>query len=246
MYSSTAILFITALFAGGLAFYFPRVSGEKYKLALVFTGSYLFAITIIHILPEIFTRQSDAGITGLLILTGFFLQQGLEFLSTGVEHGHIHVHPGHAHKEPSPTWVLIALGVHALLEGSLLVPSPHQLAGSNPLFWGILIHKAPEAFALMSVLLCDMKNRTKAVIYLILFASASPAGLLLSDFMLRHGVMTDQLFTYVLALVSGNFLHISTTIVFESSLDHKFNARKMGVAIAAALLAVAAEWLFRV
>jgi zinc and cadmium transporter len=44
--------------------------------------------------------------------------------------------------------------------------------------------------------------------------------------------------------VSGNFLHISTTIVFESSLDHKFNARKMGVAVVAAALAVVAELVF--
>jgi hypothetical protein len=31
----------------------------------------------------------------------------------------------------------------------------------------------------------------------------------------------------IVALVSGNFLHISTTIVFESSPEHHFNARKL-------------------
>jgi hypothetical protein len=45
-------------------------------------------------------------------------------------------------------------------------------------------------------------------------------------------------------LVSGNFLQISTTIVFESSVDHKFNAKKLGVALVAALIAVSAEVLF--
>jgi hypothetical protein len=44
------------------------------------------------------------------------------------------------------------------------------------------------------------------------------------------------------ALVSGNFLHISTTIVFESSPEHHFNARKLTVAILGALVAVAVEY----
>jgi hypothetical protein len=56
--------------------------------------------------------------------------------------------------------------------------------------------------------------------------------------------MSSQAFTFFFAVVSGNFLHISTTIVFESSADHKFNAKKMGVAILAAAVAVGTELLF--
>jgi hypothetical protein len=48
---------------------------------------------------------------------------------------------------------------------------------------------------------------------------------------------------YLYALVSGNFLHISTTIVFESSPGHKFDARKMAVTIFGALAAVAVEFV---
>jgi hypothetical protein len=44
--------------------------------------------------------------------------------------------------------------------------------------------------------------------------------------------------------VSGNFLHISTTIVFESSPEHHFNARKLTVAILGALVAVGVEYIF--
>jgi hypothetical protein len=45
------------------------------------------------------------------------------------------------------------------------------------------------------------------------------------------------------ALVSGNFLHISTTIVFESSPSHRFDVRKMSVALAGALVAVIVEYI---
>jgi hypothetical protein len=44
--------------------------------------------------------------------------------------------------------------------------------------------------------------------------------------------------------VCGNFLHISTTIVFESSPEHRFNAKKMAVAVFGALVAVAVEYIF--
>lgn len=247
MFTDILILFFVALGAGGLAFYIPKVSDGNYKLALVFAGSYLFSITIIHILPELFHQDVQPGYVGMFVLAGFFLQQGLEFFSTGVEHGHIHVHDtGHQHKESSAILVLLALGVHAFLEGGLLahprtVEHHHD---SNTLLWGILLHKAPEAFALMSVLLCEMKSKTRALFYLILFASASPTGLYLSDFFLTTEAMSPRAFTLLFALVSGNFLHISTTIVFESSLDHKFNARKTSVAILAAGLALTAELVF--
>jgi hypothetical protein len=56
--------------------------------------------------------------------------------------------------------------------------------------------------------------------------------------------MSSQAFTFFFAVVSGNFLHISTTIVFESSADHKFNAKKMGIAVLAAGIAIATELLF--
>src|SRR5882672_6562808 len=247
MSTDILVLFFVATGAGALAFYIPRISNGNYKLALVFAGSYLFSITIIHILPELLHQDQQPGYVGIFVLTGFFLQQGLEFLSTGVEHGHIHVHvTGEKQRESSAILVLLALGVHALLEGGLLahprtVEHHHD---SNTLLWGILLHKAPEAFALMSVLLCEIRSKTTAGVYLLLFAAASPLGLYLSDFLLAHEALSSRAFTFLFALVSGNFLHISTTIVFESSLDHKFNGRKMGVAVAAASLAVVAELVF--
>ncbi len=247
MMTDILFLFLVALGAGGLAFYVPPISNGNYKLALVFAGAYLFSITIIHILPELFHQDVQPGLVGVFVLVGFFLQQGLEFFSTGVEHGHIHVHDaGHQHEKSSAILVLLALGVHALLEGGMLahprtVEHHHD---SNTLLWGILLHKAPEAFALMSVLLCELKSKTTAGVYLLLFAAASPLGLYLSDFLLAHEALSSRAFTFLFALVSGNFLHISTTIVFESSLDHRFNGRKMGVAVAAAGVAVVAELVF--
>jgi zinc and cadmium transporter len=244
MIKDVLILFTIALAAGLVAFYVPKINEGSYKLLLVFAGSYLFSITIIHILPELFHASSDPGYIGIFVLVGFFLQQSLEFFSSGVEHGHIHTHDkGHSHAESSAWIVLVALFAHSFLEGGLLA-HPRTIEhhhDSNTLLWGIALHKAPEAFALMSVLLCEVKAKWKALMLLTIFALASPLGLYFSNYLLVNDWMSSQAFTFLFAVVSGNFLHISTTIVFESSLDHKFNAKKMGVAVVAALLAVVAE-----
>ena len=68
-------------------------------------------------------------------------------------------------------------------------------------------------------------------------------GLLLSTYLANHEVITTTGLLYIYALVSGNFLHISTTIVFESSPEHRFNARKMAVAVVGALVAVGVEYI---
>jgi zinc transporter ZupT len=234
------LLFGVALLGGMLAFSQPKANSSFYKLSLVFAGAYLFAITIIHILPELFHESSNFSLLGVLVLAGFFLQQILEFVSKGVEHGHVHVHEkGHKHLESTAVLAVVALGFHAFLEGSMLAsPSPGHSA--NTLLWGVLIHKAPEAFALVSVLICELSKR-KSVLYLMIFSLASPLGLFLNKYLMEGDILTSTFSTYLFALVCGNFLHISTTIVYESSSDHKFNAKKMMVALVAAGIAVVGE-----
>ena len=114
----------------------------------------------------------------------------------------------------------------------------------NAILLGIALHRASAAFALMSVLSFQLHSRNKAIPYLIGFSVAAPIGLLISTYLADVQILTESGLTFLYALVCGNFLHISTTIVFESSLDHKFNARKMGVAVGAAVIAVGAELIF--
>ncbi|WP_316929467.1 hypothetical protein [Algoriphagus machipongonensis] len=73
------LLFLTALGAGSLVFVAPKFRDKYFKLVLVFAGSYLFSITILHILPELFHSGFEGGKMGLFILIGFLLQQLLEF-----------------------------------------------------------------------------------------------------------------------------------------------------------------------
>ena len=247
MLLSISVLFLSALASGLLAFKLPTFSKRYYKLMLVFAGAYLFSITIIHILPELFSQAANPTSIGVYVLLGFFMQQILEYFTSGAEHGHIHHHEhDHKHGGVAAIMVLVAMIVHALLEGSLLAhPSTvHDHNDTNSILFGIVLHKAPAAFALMSIIICQLKNKKLAIFYLVLFACASPLGMLIGDFYVDNAALPGDTFTILFAIVSGNFLHISTTIVFETSEDHHFNARKLTVAIVGALIAVGAEYWF--
>ena len=239
------ILLFTALLAGISAFFLPNMERFKYRLTLVFAGAYLFSVTIVHILPELFAHASDPRMIGAFILVGFFMQQGLEYFTSGVEHGHVHLSDkGEHHGRMSSFMILFAMCIHSFLEGSLLAhpSSIHAHHDANALLFGILMHKAPAAFALVSILKFKIKNKQKVIAYLLLFALASPMGLLLGDIMVGAEKLSESVFTVLFALVCGNFLHISTTIVFESSADHHFNLQKFFVALIGAIVAVAAEF----
>jgi len=248
------VLFFTPLIAGLMVYLVPSAKGSNFKLLLVFAGSYLFSITVTHILPELYRQNMEVELIGMFVLAGFFLQQLLEYFTSGVEHGHIHTqdhhhhehnHHAHTHHTVSAIVLLAALCVHAFLEGSMLAQSVSMRPGYDvtAVLLGIALHRAPAAFALMTVLTSQLQSKRKALPYLFGFSVAAPVGLLISSYFVESQVMSDTSLIYLYALVSGNFLHISTTIVFESSPEHRFHAKKLAVAVMGALMAVAIEYL---
>ncbi len=224
---------------GGLMAYLVRFQSSNLKLPLVFAGSFLFAVTIIHILPEIFTISKGPMQIGIFILLGFFLQQLLETFTSGVEHGHFH--EGQITTGRSRYSLLIALVIHSLLEGALLThESPfHDQHESYSLILGIIFHKVPAAFALMAVVRTTRKLAAQDLVTLVLFSLASPVGLIFSNFVLT--ISEDNLLV-LFALVSGSFLHISTTIFVETSPNHSLGWKRTLASILGALMAILVEF----
>jgi zinc transporter ZupT len=239
------LLFLAAFLPGLAVTKMKNVDNGNLRLILVFGGAYLFSITIVHIFPELYAAANgQSHKIGIYVLVGFFMQQVLEYFTSGVEHGHIHRHDhDHQHGQFTSVVVLIGLCLHAFLEGSMLAhPSAiHDHNGSTALLGGIIIHKIPAAIALMSVLLCDIPSKKKAIFFLFLFSIASPVGLLVSDMASEIGTLSEDMIIIIFGVVSGNFLYISTTIFHETSSDHRFNARKTIVSLLGVLVAVLAE-----
>lgn len=236
------ILILTALTlsvpVGGLlvAFVDKKNNDQIIKLMLAFSGGFLLSLAFIHFIPELY--QHSTVKIGLYILIGFLVQLLLEFFSGGIEHGHVHSVKG----AKIPLALVIALCLHAFLEG---IPLGTQLAGADiatsqhheggsGLLMGILLHRIPVAIALTTVLFTSKISRLKVWLTLGAFALTTPIGLLIGW---NSVGAFDFNFDIILAIVVGMFLHISTTIIFETSENHKFNFIKLLAIIGGAGLA---------
>ncbi|HEX3385017.1 MAG TPA: ZIP family metal transporter [Mucilaginibacter sp.] len=213
------VLFLGA-FTGGIAVFLFKGDNQKtLKLILSFSGAFLFGITVLHLIPDAY--HFNDNYVGVFILAGFLFQIVLEQFSEGIEHGHIHK-ADHEHIA-FPLGILISLCIHAFLEGMPLAEG-HQ----DQLVYGIALHHVPAAFALATVLLANGRQRGKIVFFIILFAIMAPAGYFFSYKLSTNGIGNLQhYYGRIMGVVIGIFLHISTTILFESSSDHKFTIRKM-------------------
>jgi len=225
-----AVLFSSVLIGGVLV---ELLNKSTYlKLLLSFSGGYLLTIIFTHILPETY---NDYGYdVGFYILIGFLIQLILEYFSQGAEHGHTHTH---GIGKSFPLIIFLSLSLHAFIEAipivSVHVGHVHQQ--SNGLFWGIFLHKVPVAIALMTIFKASGQSNIKSWIYLALFGLMAPAGLLFGAYLTK----TIHFQTgWIMAIAIGMFLHISTTIIFESSEGHKINALKLFAIILGFVLGV--------
>lgn len=229
------LLFASVTAAGLFYFLFKKTNPIYLKLSLAFTGSYLFAISMVHLMPGVFASNNDH--IGYFILVGFFIQLILEYFSQGIEHGHIHIH--HSHKQAFPLAMMTGLCIHSFLEGMPLAGNFDHEHSNHSLLAGILLHHLPVAFALVSMLAGSGLKKNWTIINLIIFALMAPAGAAVSTVMSETDLLNISLyFNQIMAVVIGIFLHISTTILFESSSDHRFNLYKLAVIIFGGLLAI--------
>lgn len=217
------LLFISVALGGALAFFLRQFRSSWIRILLSFSGAYILGITALHLLPSVY-HQQPASI-GIWVLAGFFLQLSLEQLSKGVEHGHIHAR--HDAGSNFALSIMVGLCLHAFLEGLPLshyheITHTHHdnnswLGTGNHLLFGIILHKIPAAFALVTLLLRSGFKPTVSFGLLLVFASMSPLAAQLADI----SDWGTRWLVYIVAVVVGSFLHISTTILFESDDKHQ-------------------------
>lgn len=188
---------------------------------LSFSGAYLLSVTVFELLPEVYGSGNER--VGIFIMMGLLLQIMLEFISKGIEHGHMHLDKN---TNKFPLLLLISLSIHSLLEGFPLEKSDHLLTG-------VVVHKIPVAAILAAFLLNSNIGKARAFLFLGLFALMTPLG----SWLQAYFPQINEYGAYINAVVIGIFLHVSTTILFEASKNHSFNASKLGVVIFGILLA---------
>lgn len=243
------LLIASVLLGGGLVVILQKSNKTKViKILLALSGGFLISIAFIHFIPEIYMHQGEK--MGYFILIGFFVQIFLEYFSGGIEHGHIHL------KNSSNTipWALfISLSLHSIIEGIPLETQFHDndffLGGEHNhehehhhnhihgkgLLLGIVLHKIPVAISLMTLMIASGFKKSKAWIVLIIFSLMSPLGVALGHFGAANLLIDLEI---LFAIVIGMFLHISTTIIFETSENHRFNLVKLLSLLAGVSLAL--------
>ncbi len=230
------VLFMSVIIGGGVAFFVKNYNPKILQMLLSFVGAYVLGITVMHLLPVVFVEHDH--FIGLWILAGFFIQIILELLSGGVEHGHIH--PAHEPKTGFAIQILLGLCIHAFMEGMPLENYElfhKEIAGHNHnhehLLFGIILHKVPAAFVLVLLLSFSKFKKSFTIIALVIFGLMSPLGAFTAGVLIDNGVFTPGTERILLAVVVGSFLHISTTILFEteSKGHHHISYKKIAMII---------------
>src|SRR5699024_2253207 len=114
----------------------------------------------------------------------------------------------------------ISLCIHSFMEGVPIAQNTHLLVG-------VVIHKIPVAIIISTFLINSKRSQKSIILFVVLFAVMTPLGALFSK-MLSDAPKIEH---YINAVVIGIFLHVSTTILFESSKNHQFNGSKIIVII---------------
>lgn len=243
-------LLITTIWAAGIVvFFLEERNGKKIiKNLLAFSGGFLVSIAFLHFVPELYADHGETAINiGIWIMMGFLVQLILEYFSGGIEHGHTH-----SFKENVPIALFISLSIHAIIEGIPMDAEFHKALNDvhdhaahsghhhhhsghgQSLLWGVILHNIPVAIALTTLLLSNGWKKRKTFFILALFSVMTPIGIAIGHF--NPNLINEEVARVILAVVVGMFLHISTTIIFESTESHKFNLIKLAMIISGAVL----------
>lgn len=214
-------LFLAVAVGYLIAIAFQKKGIGSLPLILAFSGAFLLSVTLFELLPEVFETPSKE--LGLYVMVGILLQIVLDFFSKGAEHGHVHIHS----KSKAFPWLLfISLSVHALLEG-------FPVTDNSSMLIGVVVHKIPIAIILTMFFYQAQFKNTTIISFLVLFAIMTPLG----SWFATEIEFFKAYETIINAIAIGVFLHVSTTILFESSKDHKFNLAKLLSIVAAVAIA---------
>lgn len=202
--------FLSVILGFVVAFFLKKETRLTQHL-LSFSGALLLSVLVFEFLPHVY--QDYQPIIGILVMAGVLLQVFLEFMSKGAEHGHSHIDEDMTN---FPYLLFIGLCIHSFMEG-------FPISGNFHLLIGVVLHKFPVAIVVSTFLLNSNLGKTKIYTFLLLFAIMTPLGSILNQSL----ITSPKTELYIEAVVVGILLHVSTTILFESSKNHNFNLSKI-------------------
>jgi len=220
------VLMSSIVLGAATVFWLRLTDARRVRVLNAFTGAYLLTLVMMHLLPDLYEVEPGTQLHPLLIggfiLFGFTLQIAMDYISKGIEHGHAHEIKG-----TMAYGVLGGLCIHAFVEALALGQAGDQQtvraqAQHHFLLISVVVHNYPISIALLGMLLQSGMRKSSALFCLGTFAVMAPVGMFLSS---QTGLAVYS--RYLMAMVIGIFMHISTTILFESEDHHRFPLGKL-------------------
>ena len=194
-------LLILAGLAGGLPLVRSWSHHVLHVLASVAAGL-LLGTVFLHLLPELSSSLPDTGpgsrLPWIVGLGGFLALFFIEKVWLERKGGHAHQVVWYA--------CFTGLSVHAAVAGLALSSVLDGERGSWQVLAAILLHKVGESFSLATVMRLAGLRIAKLVLYLILFALITPAGIWIGGLALNP---TDDYHLVVEGFACGTFLYVA-------------------------------------
>ncbi len=224
------LLFAITFLGGSAPLWLKKVEDSAMQQLLAFSGAFLLSITFLHLLPETFEELGSQA--GLYLLVGFFIQLLIQRLTHGAEHGHTHAHHHHDHDHKVViTPIMLGLSLHAFMEGLPLGFNYRMEATEPSLYLAVAAHKLPEAIIVTLLFIQAKYSRSKSILLLAAFAAITPlSGIIVNKLGMSYHFIA-QVVIALIPMVAGAFIHISTTIFFESGTKHHMLTWKKAFAI---------------
>ncbi len=228
------------LLGGGLAVLRPRLSDRHLVHGLAFSGGFLLAVALLHILPECVRRFPAAP---LLIVGGYFLVYLAEHLFAGHAHhflqephgahpligAHLDEHDHQPIRLPAAAAAAVGLMLHSFFDGAAIAAALGVSRGMGWLtFFAVVLHKIPEGFSLATIMLASSRTPRTAAALAGALGLFSLAGTLVTAAAARAVAGFEDV---MLSVAAGMFLHIAATDLLPTT------SRVRGLSVMGATLA---------
>jgi zinc and cadmium transporter len=194
------LVFITALAGGVIPLFWSRLHDEGLKTFVCLGAGILLGMSFLHMLPEaseLLPRQF-----GFWFLVGFLILLILERF--------VMVHPCDEHGCHYHTVGVAAfagLTIHGIIEGFALASSLFVSRLAPFVLVAILAHKAPQGFALTSILKLAGKTKRQILSFAVGVALSGPLGVVLAYSLIGKQQMPSMA-GVLLSVSSGTFMYI--------------------------------------
>ena len=190
------------------------ISQNKTSLSLAscFSGGIFLCLALTHFLPhavvELEDAKSDKALAYLASLVGYLLVLFIDKVAFSDTQALMHGTNDASGGQSSAIVLLVAMGVHSLLE-TMALGMAKDSTSALMMAASIGLHQPAETLALLVAFLKVQMERKRVAQFMMLFSVIGPVGTSLGMYL--KGIASAKTDALILALTSGTFIYMGAT-----------------------------------